>query len=343
LDSEALQILSAPPIDPLDADAIAAALAPDAARLIERLEVFSEIDSTNRYLLEHPPSSGRLAVCLAEYQHAGRGRRGRAWVAPAGAALCLSVGWRFAERPPDLSALTLACGVAARRALETQAGISVGLKWPNDLVWDDRKLGGILVELSAGHRGACHAVVGIGINVAMPRDLLRRVSDWPRGAVDLREAACGEPAHDVAPAEPPRDATRGEPLFEAVQGALSGEAGRGSLLVEAPNDSLLREEARKELPGRSALAAALVGAFADVLSSYAAVGFRPYLAEFAAADWLAGREIRIDDPAGALDGVARGIDADGALRVNVGGGRVRRVMSGDVSVRWPVRWARTDA
>jgi BirA family biotin operon repressor/biotin-[acetyl-CoA-carboxylase] ligase len=298
MDSEALLTVPGLPLGRLDSDAIAGALAPTTARLVERLDVFAEIDSTNRFLLEHPPSRGRLAVCLAEYQHAGRGRRGRAWTAPPGTALCLSVGWQFAERPHDLPALTLACGVAARRALETRARVSVRLKWPNDLVWDDRKLGGILVELAPERRRVCHAVVGIGINVALPPDRLRSVSDWPRGAVDLREATHGEP------------------------------------------------------PDRSALAAALVGALAEVLSSYAAIGFAPYRAEFEEADWLHGRAIRVDDAGGELLGVARGIDPDGALRVDIGEagreaegeregegegegeGRVRRVTSGDVSIRW---------
>jgi BirA family biotin operon repressor/biotin-[acetyl-CoA-carboxylase] ligase len=302
MDFEALLTLPGLPVDRLDADEIAAALAPGTARLVERLDVFAEIDSTNRYLLEHPPTPGRLAVCLAEYQHAGRGRRGRAWVAPAGAALCLSVGWKFAERPLDLTALTLACGVAARRALEASACVSVRLKWPNDLVWDDRKLGGILVELGAEPRGLCHAVVGIGINVSLPADWLRRVSDWPRGAVDLREA------------------TRAEPSRSRGANSRPGRADH--------------EAAGLDPPGRSRLAAALVDGFADVLSTYASAGFAPYLPEFRSADWLADRTIRIDDARGALEGVARGIDPDGALRVELGGGRVRRVESGDVSVRW---------
>lgn len=281
MDSEAVLKPSRPAIDRLDPDAIAAALAPEAARLVEALDVLDEIDSTNRYLLERCPSPGRLSVCLAEYQHAGRGRRGRAFRAPAGAALCLSVAWRFAERPRDLPALTLACGVAARRAIGTLVPISVQLKWPNDLVWDDRKLGGILVELASGARPGCHVVVGIGVNVAMPREWLRRVSDWPRGAVDLNEATGGEP------------------------------------------------------PRRSALAAALVDALAEVLASYASMGFAPYRAEFEAADWLRGRSIRLEEkPGEAVEGVARGIEEDGALRVELGDGQVRRVRSADVSVRW---------
>jgi BirA family biotin operon repressor/biotin-[acetyl-CoA-carboxylase] ligase len=268
------------PLDLLGVDAVAAALTPAAAHLVQRLDLFAEIDSTNRYLLERPPSPDRMAVCLAEYQHAGRGRRGRAWAAPYAGGLCLSVGWHFAETPPGLSALTLACGVAARRVLARLAGVSVLLKWPNDLVWDERKLGGILVELAAGTEGGRYAVVGLGLNVAMPARLLARLSDWPSGAVDLAQA------------------TRGAP------------------------------------PGRAGLAAGLIVELAELFRGYGTTGFAPYRAEFEAADCLKGRRVTIDDAAGGLEGIACGIEADGALRVEVGRGRHRRVLSGDVSVRW---------
>ncbi len=271
----------AEPLDLLDAQVLAAALGPTAARAVEGLEVLAETDSTNGRLLERPPAPGRMSVCLAEFQHAGRGRRGRAWIAPFASGLCLSAGWRFPETPPDLSALTLAVGVVTRRVLAQVAGLEIELKWPNDLVWDARKLGGILVELAVEAQGGCHVVVGLGLNVAVPPALLGAVSDWPRGAVDLRAALGGAP------------------------------------------------------PARTALAAALVEAFAELFASYAGTGFGPYRAEFEAADHLRGRRIRVADAAGGLVGTARGLEADGALRVEIGDatGRFARVISGDVSVR----------
>lgn len=267
------------PLDLLEAEALTAALGPAAARLVERLDVVGEIDSTNRHLLGRPPRPGAMSVCVAEFQHAGRGRRGRTWTQPYAAGLCLSVGWQFAETPPELAALTLAIGVAARRVLFRHARVAVELKWPNDLVFRDRKLGGILVELAAEAQGRCHVVAGLGINVAMPRALLAAVSDWPGGAVDLAEATGGAP------------------------------------------------------PARAALAGALVDALAQLFSTYAATGFAPYRAEFEAADYLNGRPVRVAETGGALQGTARGLDADGALRVEVAPGSCRRVISGDVSVR----------
>lgn len=157
------------------------------------IEVFPELDSTNRYLLEHAPGQLRaLRVCAAEFQTHGRGRRGREWRAPRSSGLCLSASWMFDAVPPDPATIALATGVIARRAIESICGVVVALKWPNDLIWARRKLGGILVELATDSWQRGHVVVGIGINVALPPEMLPTISDWPGGAVDLRTALCGD-------------------------------------------------------------------------------------------------------------------------------------------------------
>jgi len=206
-------------IDLLDAAALRSALAPGVAARVAALDVFTELESTNRPLLEAPPPPpGTLRACIAEYQAAGRGRRGRAWRTPLGAGLCLSVGWQFADTPAGLSALTLAVGVVVRRVLARVAGVEIALKWPNDLVWDERKLGGILLELTAEGQGGCHVVAGIGLNVALPPELLPSLSDWPRGAVDLATATRGTP--------PPR-AALAIALIEDLTELLAGYADTG--------------------------------------------------------------------------------------------------------------------
>jgi BirA family biotin operon repressor/biotin-[acetyl-CoA-carboxylase] ligase len=269
------------PVDLLDADLLAARVNSAYGAPIERIDVFAEIGSTNAYLAGLPaPAAGRLSACVAEFQTDGRGRRGRSWQAPFGAALCLSVGWQFAQTPPDLSALTLAAGVIVKRALRRLYGFDAALKWPNDVVWDDRKLGGILVELAAEAQGACRVIVGVGINVSMPADLLAKISDWAHGAVDLSRAAPGV------------------------------------------------------RPQRTGLAAELIEGMSGLLADYESTGFAPYHAEWSAADYLAHRPVRIDG--GGTDGIARGIDADGALQLQTADGVLRRVISGDVSIR-PLR------
>jgi BirA family transcriptional regulator, biotin operon repressor / biotin---[acetyl-CoA-carboxylase] ligase len=156
-------------VDLLDRNAILAETAPNVRELLAPLEVMLTVDSTNRYLAEHavnPP--GTTHVCVAEVQNAGRGRRGRNWVAPFGCAICMSLSWQFGEAPPTFSALSLAVGVAAVRALRRVGVEGVGLKWPNDLMWQTRKLGGVLIEMRGEAAGPTQVVIGLGINVRMP-------------------------------------------------------------------------------------------------------------------------------------------------------------------------------
>lgn len=267
-------------VDALDADVLLGRIPPEVARRVERLDVFGSLDSTNRYLLETPPpSSGAMHVAVADHQQAGRGRRGRRWSAPPGTGLCFSAALRFSRAPRDLSALPLAVGVAARRAAAAVCGVQAGLKWPNDLTWEDRKLGGILVEHGARSGDGAHVVIGIGLNVAVPPHVLPALCDWPRGAVDLCEASGGPP------------------------------------------------------PARAALAAALIVELAELAGRFESAGFAAYRDEFASADTLRDRAVRIDDDGAKSSGIARGVDAHGALIVEASDGSRRRVVAGDVSIR----------
>lgn len=184
----------AAPIDFLDRARITAAVERSTDVDVAPIEVFTVRSSTNQYLRERaPPEVGSLAACLAEYQSAGRGRRGRRWNAPLGGGLCLSVAWQFADVPRDISALTLAIGVAARQAIRRIAGVDADLKWPNDLMFAGRKLGGILVEVSLESQGSCHIVAGLGINVSIATNTLAALGNWPSGAIDLDRATNGTP------------------------------------------------------------------------------------------------------------------------------------------------------
>jgi BirA family biotin operon repressor/biotin-[acetyl-CoA-carboxylase] ligase len=179
------------PVDRLAAVEIEAQLDPSLAGDVE-IDVLAEAPSSNDVLIaQATPPAGQMPVCIVEFQHGGRGRRGRRWTAPPGGTLCLSAAWHFPGVPPDLSALSLVVAVAVLRALREAVNVAVGVKWPNDLVFDQRKLGGILVESRTDSRGTV-AVAGIGMNVQVAPARLASLSDWPRGAVDLATAA-GEP------------------------------------------------------------------------------------------------------------------------------------------------------
>ncbi len=151
----------------LDVDVIRAAIAEAGLAACVELEVLGETDSTNARVAGTRPAPRTAKAVLAEYQTAGRGRRGREWISPYGSNLYLSVAWTFPTLPKDLTALPLVAAVIAAEALAALQA-PVQLKWPNDLYADGRKLGGVLVELQGEPAGQCVAVIGLGINVRMP-------------------------------------------------------------------------------------------------------------------------------------------------------------------------------
>ena len=145
-----------------------------------QLQVFHSIDSTNKYLREHAdnPDYARSLV-LAESQSGGRGRRGKTWVSPFGANIYMSILWDFERGAEALEGLSLAVGVAVRRALLELGLEDVQLKWPNDIYIGQKKLGGILLEMLGDPAGHCSVVVGVGINVSMPTAAAEAIDqDW---------------------------------------------------------------------------------------------------------------------------------------------------------------------
>jgi BirA family biotin operon repressor/biotin-[acetyl-CoA-carboxylase] ligase len=155
------------PIELLDKSLLLKSLNTETQHLITDLQIHDQIDSTNSHLAAltyaNPEKAG--IVCLAEQQTAGRGRRGRQWISPFGSNIYCSISWRFAAGPASLSGLSLAIGVAVIEALKVHGIQNVGLKWPNDIYWQQKKLGGILVEVSGESDGPCSAVIGLGLNL----------------------------------------------------------------------------------------------------------------------------------------------------------------------------------
>ncbi|AIU68100.1 bifunctional biotin--[acetyl-CoA-carboxylase] ligase/biotin operon repressor BirA [Vibrio coralliilyticus] len=137
------------------------------ACLVNRVELIPIIDSTNQYLLDRVDSLESGSVCLAEYQAKGRGRRGREWVSPFGSNLYLSMFWRLDAGMAAAMGLSLVVGVAIVEALEEMGLTGIKLKWPNDLYYQDRKLAGILVEMSGQAGAAANLVIGMGLNLMM--------------------------------------------------------------------------------------------------------------------------------------------------------------------------------
>lgn len=265
------------PVELLDAQLIEAEVGSPRRSWLRNLDLRFEVDSTNTRLFAlDPPPGGSADVCLTELQHAGRGRRGRPWIAPFGGGIALSMAWTFGDGVRTLPALSLAVGVAIVRAARRAGAQGVTLKWPNDIWFQDRKVGGVLIELRAEASGPACVVIGIGLNVALGAGPLARIAATGIAATDLRAAGL-------------------------------------------------------ELP-RETIVAALLTAFIQGLLEFEQAALKPFLAEWRDADALRGRAVNVTGGEGIAKGIARGIDAHGALLVETAQG-VRRFLSGDVTVR----------
>jgi BirA family biotin operon repressor/biotin-[acetyl-CoA-carboxylase] ligase len=247
---------------------------------LRRIEIRFVLDSTNTHLLAAPPPPFATAdVCLAEIQNAGRGRRGRRWVAPFGNGIALSLAWSFPDTPRGLPALSLAVGVAVARALARMGGVDIRLKWPNDIVLRDCKIGGVLTELRAEAGGPAFVVIGIGINVTLPAAARREIESTGTRPAALADACA-------------------------------------------------------QLPSRNLTAGVLLDELLSMLLSFEREGFAPHRDAWSNLDALRDRPAVVLLGDDAIAGIARGVDDEGALLLEIAG-RSRKFVSGEVSLRLP--------
>jgi BirA family biotin operon repressor/biotin-[acetyl-CoA-carboxylase] ligase len=216
-------------------------------------------------------------VMLCEVQLAGRGRRGRRWLAPFGAGVALSLGWSFMAATLVTPALSLCVGVAVARALERAGARGIGLKWPNDLGYNDAKLGGILIDLRAAADGSSHGVIGVGLNVN---------------------------------------------LTQAARASIESLGVRAAAVADAC----------AERPSRNLIAGTIIDELLRMLVEYERTGFGAFRDAWAALDGLRDRAVDVLVADSVVSGIARGVDADGALQLERAG-RLERFMAGDVSLR----------
>lgn len=154
----------------LDEKIIRQLLSKQTLNALEHFEIFFDLDSTNHYLnnksIDGAPSG---YLVLAEQQIKGVGRQGRPWISPFGSNLYLSLLWRFQYGAAQLGCLSLFIAVAIVRALKKTGTQDIGVKWPNDIYWKNKKLAGILLEMRGELSGPSAVVIGIGLNIRMPR------------------------------------------------------------------------------------------------------------------------------------------------------------------------------
>ncbi|APG20811.1 biotin--[acetyl-CoA-carboxylase] synthetase [Kosakonia radicincitans] len=149
------------------------------------IAVLPVIDSTNQYLLDRLNELHSGDACVAEYQQAGRGRRGRKWISPFGSNLYISMYWRLDQGPAAAIGLSLVIGIVMAEVLRDLGADQVRVKWPNDLYLQDRKLAGILVELTGKTGDAAQIVVGAGVNLMMRK---AQAEDISQSWINLQEA-----------------------------------------------------------------------------------------------------------------------------------------------------------
>lgn len=240
-----------------------------------QVHVVDTVDSTNRLLLAEAQAGAPSGLTVAaELQSRGRGRRGRGWHTGLGDALTFSLLWRFAQGPGELQGLSLAVSVAVVRALRALGLSEAMVKWPNDVLWRNGKLAGVLIEVQGSAGGPTAAVIGIGINVRLDQAVRSRID---------------QPVADLA------------------------SAGM--------------------LQHRNRILGQVLGQLAEVLNGFEQRGFAPLRKEWEALHALTGQVVRATLPnVPPLDGVAAGVDDDGALLLQTRSG-LRRLHSADVSVR----------
>lgn len=268
-------------LDLLTHDAVYEQLSPKSKKLLKQLDVQSTVTSTNELAKQKAEATNASGfVVVAEQQTGGRGRRGREWVSPYGCNLYLSLVWGFDGGVSALEGLSLAVGVAVRKAI-VRLGVEpsvkkelLELKWPNDLLWKKRKIGGILLEVIGDPAGFCQVIIGVGLNVDMPKGHAAGIDQsWAN-------------------------------LVELVPGGLS----------------------RNEL----------VGAVADelllLLDGYNELGFKCYRDEWHQYDAYADEAVTLSLMDKTIEGVARGVDHAGALRLEIDG-EIKTFSGGEVSMR----------
>lgn len=238
------------------------------------LEIIPVIDSTNQYLLNKVGELESGTACIAEYQQAGRGRRGRQWLSPFGSNLYLSMYWRLDAGMAAAMGLSLVVGVAIAETLQDFGCPDVKVKWPNDIYLHDKKLAGILVELTGQTGDAVHLVIGMGLNISMPK------------------------SEDLSIDQPWANMT----------------------------------DACEEIPKRNQLVAALIDKLTATLKEYESVGLPGFLDRWNQLDNFKGREVRLIIGKEEVKGIARGINEQGALMLQMEDG-VKPFIGGEISLR----------
>jgi len=262
-------------LDLLQSSLIESQLQASTLEQIESPEVLFSIGSTNDWVLEALKEGCGNCVVLTEHQTAGKGRRGRVWQSPFASSLYMTFGWRFVQGFSAIEGLSLIVGLQVLEVLEEFGAKGVELKWPNDLVWHNRKLAGILMEVQGDPVGECEVAIGIGLNVNFGHVLEQEIDQpW----VDLRE---------IMP---------------------------------------------ESVPGRNALAAAIIDRLATCLQDVPKVGFPAYQKKWNRFDAFKNEQVYLQAGDNIIVGTGGGVDRSGAYGIKTDNG-TQFYSGGEISLR----------
>lgn len=280
----------------LDPEKIRALIEPAQQVKLNNLEIFNTITSTNDYLLNHSSEKKEETIaCFAERQTQGKGRRGRAWISPFAKNIYLSLLWHFPSDPSTLSGLSLAVALAVVSALK-EYGVTkhIRVKWPNDVLWKNQKLAGILIELSCEAHNTCRTVIGIGINLDMSSFSGDEISQpW----IDIKTIL-----QDIQ-------------QEQAISSKMS-------------TDNVCKATSIN----RNTFAGTLLNELIKTVILFQNEGLTPLIPLWQTLDITFGKIITIQTPTTVITGISRGIDAHGHFLLENSNGEIKSYSSGEISI-----------
>jgi len=192
------------PLNLLNEESIRKNIAEGSQDKFSHIEIFQNIDSTSSYVMSILQNSqlkltgNKVFVCLAEQQSAGKGRRGRPWVSPYGCNLYFTIAREFNTGVSELEGLSLVVALAVVRVLTRNQVQELGIKWPNDVLWQGKKLAGILLEISGDPTGLAQVLIGLGLNIDAN---LKVMADVDQAWVDIKTISGSAPDRNELTAE----------------------------------------------------------------------------------------------------------------------------------------------
>jgi BirA family biotin operon repressor/biotin-[acetyl-CoA-carboxylase] ligase len=238
------------------------------------IKIFEKINSTNEYLKQFFSHTMTSIVCLAEQQTQGKGRLGRNWHSPFGQNLYFSCLYTFQKNINELAGLSLVVSLAIIKTLQTYNLPELSLiKWPNDIIYQDKKLSGSLIETKIQSPDICHIIIGVGMNVNMIDDDNNISQAWT-----------------------------------SLKNILGYPVDRNYLCAEFINHLL------------------------DYLKKFESQGLEAFISEWNKVDYLLDKKITLNSSGSIIEGIAKGINSQGQLLLQLDDGKIKMFSAGDATV-----------